>query len=111
MTTKAVVLALALIAPAANAACESWMATGSTNWIRECNGGREFMDDYPQAPKRGVSHDLYIHDNGQVDVYEHDAITPGDNLRVYDYESSMRVDGGGSTIQQNPPLNTYKPWE
>lgn len=108
MDLRPFALVLALIAPAANAACESWMATGSTNWVRECNGGVEV---YPTAPKREVSHDIYVRDGGQVDVYEHDAITPGDNLRVYDYESSMRVDGGGATIQQNPPLNTYKPWE
>lgn len=95
MTTKALALALALIAPAANAACESWMATGSTNWIRECNGG---VDPYPQTPDHGTRTDLYIRDGGQIDVYKHQATGEGDNLRIYDYESGMRVDHGGSTL-------------
>ena len=49
MDLRPFALALALAAPIANAACESWMATGSTNWIRECNGG---VDPYPQTPDR-----------------------------------------------------------
>lgn len=110
MTTKAVALALALIAPAANAACESWMATGSTNWIRECNGGREFMDDYPKAQDYGTRTDVYVRDNGQVEVFEHQATGRGDNLRIYDYESSMRVDQGGSTEIQGYDADALRNW-
>lgn len=98
--------ALALVASAAQADC----GYPGTDGYDACTRA-EYLGDYPMPPKREVSHDIYVRDGGQVNVYEHDAITPGDNLRVYDYESSMRVDGGGATIQQNPPLNTYKPWE
>ena len=102
MDLRPFALVLALITPAAYAGsgCGDDPSYGAG-----CGG------NYPAPPKREVSRDIYVRDGGQVDVYEHDAITPGDNLRVYDYESGMRVDGGGSTIQQNPPLNTYKPWE
>jgi len=106
MDLRPLALALALAAPAANAACESWMATGSTNWIRECNGG---VDPYPQTPDHGTRQDVYVRDNGQIEVFRHQATSPGDNLRVYDYESSMRVDQGVTpAIPAGNPLS-YDP--
>lgn len=108
MTTKTVWIPIYLLltAPAANAACESWMATGSTDWIRECNGG---VDPYPQTPDYGTRQDVYVHDNGQIEVFRHQATSPGDNLRVYDYESSMRVDQGvAPAIPAGNPLS-YDP--
>lgn len=81
MDLRPLALALALIAPAANAACESWMATGSTNWIRECNGG---VDPYPQTPDHGTRTDVYLDSQGRVTgAYKHQVTSPGDNLRVY----------------------------
>lgn len=107
MNLLPLILPLILIAPAANAACESWMATGSTNWIRECNGG---VDPYPQTPDYGTRQDVYVRDNGQIEVFRHQATSPGDNLRIYDYESSMRVDQGGSTQIQGYDPNALYNW-
>lgn len=89
MDLRPLALALALIAPAANAACESWMATGSTNWIRECNGG---VDPYPQTPDHGTRTDVYLDEQGRVDgVYKHQATGEGDNLRIYS-DQMMLID-------------------
>lgn len=107
MDLRPFALALALIAPAANAACESWMATGSTNWIRECNGG---VDPYPQTPDHGTRQDVYVRDNGQIEVFRHQATSPGDNLRIYDYEVGTRVDQGGSTEIQGYDPDALNNW-
>ena len=107
MDLRPLALALALIAPAANAACESWMATGSTNWIRECNGG---VDPYPQTPDHGTRQDVYVRDNGQIEVFRHQATSPGDNLRIYDYEVGARVDQGGSTEIQGYDPDALNNW-
>ncbi len=110
MDLRPLALALALAAPTANAACESWMTPGTDTWSASCNGGREFMDDYPKAQDYGTRTDVYVRDNGQVEVFEHQATGQGDNLRIYDYESSMRVDQGGSTEIQGYDPDALHNW-
>lgn len=125
MDLRPLALALALIAPAANAACESWMASGSTLWDKECNGGQRAAQvqssgscetdsaygagcggKYPAVPDHGTRTDVYVRDDGQLDVYKHQATGAGDNLRVYDYESGARVENG-SSLQQHDAIEQY----
>lgn len=90
MRLKCLCLGLLLLAGNANAACESWMATGSTNWIRECNGG---VDPYPQPQEYGTRTDIYLTDDGRIErTYQHLSNDEDDEVRVYggggyDYEA------------------------
>ncbi len=89
MDLRPLALALALIAPAAYAGSG---CADDASYGAGCGGG------YPSVPDYGTRTDLYIRDGGQIDVYKHQATGEGDNLRIYDYESGMRVDHGGSTL-------------
>lgn len=85
MRLKSLCLGLLLLAGNANAACESWMATGSTNWIRECNGG---VDPYPQPQEYGTRTDIYLTDDGRIErVYRHLSNDEDDEVRVYGAEA------------------------
>lgn len=100
MDLRPLALALALIAPAANAACDyTKSAEGPCGWT-----------EYPQTPDYGTRQDVYVRDNGQIEVFRHQATSPGDNLRIYDYESSMRVDQGGSTQIQGYDADALNNW-
>lgn len=73
-------LALGLAAGTAQADCESWMASGSTSWIAECNGG---VNPYPQPQEYGTRTEVYL-DNGRVTrITEHLSSDEDDETYIY----------------------------
>lgn len=101
MDLRPLALALALAAPITNAGSG---CADDPSYGAGCGGG------YPSAPDYGTRQDVYVRDNGQIEVFRHQATSPGDNLRIYDYEVGTRVDQGGSTEIQGYDPDALNNW-
>ncbi len=84
MDLRPFALALALIAPAANAGSG---CADDPSYGAGCGGG------YPAVPDYGTRTDVYLDEQGRVDgVYKHQATGEGDNLRIYNSDMMLLND-------------------